>query len=121
MKTTASLCKNKYIICLNSLVIVLNTLFTLACVSSEKSGSCAGNLQLSGPVIAQSEGVFLHCFHRSHVASQQGLTNSSLSSRDRIVVSDLEGRLVGLATGYLCEVSQTAISCTLDRLGIKGQ
>uniref|UniRef100_I3KK41 DNA replication ATP-dependent helicase/nuclease n=1 Tax=Oreochromis niloticus TaxID=8128 RepID=I3KK41_ORENI len=82
---------------------------------SEKSGSCAGNLQLSGPVIAQSEGVFLHRFHRSHVASQQGLTNSSLSSRDRIVVSDLEGRLVGLATGYLCEVSQTAISCTLDR------
>lgn len=82
---------------------------------SEKSGSCAGNLQLSGPVIAQSEGVFLHRFHRSHVASQQGLTNSSLSSRDRIVVSDLEGRLVGLATGYLCEVSQTVISCTLDR------
>uniref|UniRef100_A0A669CQN7 DNA replication ATP-dependent helicase/nuclease n=1 Tax=Oreochromis niloticus TaxID=8128 RepID=A0A669CQN7_ORENI len=105
--------------CLESVTMetrnILNTLFTLACVSSEKSGSCAGNLQLSGPVIAQSEGVFLHRFHRSHVASQQGLTNSSLSSRDRIVVSDLEGRLVGLATGYLCEVSQTAISCTLDR------
>uniref|UniRef100_A0A3B4GFA3 DNA replication ATP-dependent helicase/nuclease DNA2 n=1 Tax=Pundamilia nyererei TaxID=303518 RepID=A0A3B4GFA3_9CICH len=105
--------------CLESVTMetrnILNTLFTLACVSSEKSGSCAGNLQLSGPVMAQSEGVFLHRFHRSHVASQQGLTNSSLSSRDRIVVSDLEGRLVGLATGYLCEVSQTVISCTLDR------
>ncbi|KAK2854168.1 hypothetical protein Q5P01_006829 [Channa striata] len=53
---------------------------------SERNGSCVGNVQLSGPV-----------------------------SGDRIVVSDQEGRLVGLATGYLCEVSRTSISCTLDR------
>ncbi|XP_030580226.1 DNA replication ATP-dependent helicase/nuclease DNA2 isoform X2 [Archocentrus centrarchus] len=82
---------------------------------SEKNGSCVGNLQLGGPVIAQSEGVFLHCFHRSNVALQQRFTTSSLASGDRIVVSDLEGRLVGLATGYLREVSGTVISCTLDR------
>uniref|UniRef100_A0A3B5AA44 DNA replication ATP-dependent helicase/nuclease DNA2 n=1 Tax=Stegastes partitus TaxID=144197 RepID=A0A3B5AA44_9TELE len=77
---------------------------------SEKNGSCVGNLQLSGPVTVQSEGVFLHRFQRSSVASQQGL-----ASGDRIVVSDQEGRLVGLATGYLCEISRKAISCTLDR------
>uniref|UniRef100_A0A3B5AHF5 DNA replication ATP-dependent helicase/nuclease n=1 Tax=Stegastes partitus TaxID=144197 RepID=A0A3B5AHF5_9TELE len=84
--------------------------FTPSCVSSEKNGSCVGNLQLSGPVTVQSEGVFLHRFQRSSVASQQGL-----ASGDRIVVSDQEGRLVGLATGYLCEISRKAISCTLDR------
>ncbi|XP_038557223.1 DNA replication ATP-dependent helicase/nuclease DNA2 [Micropterus salmoides] len=82
---------------------------------SEKNGSCVGNLQLSGPVAVQSEGVFLHRFQRSSVGPQKGLATSGLASRDRIVVSDQEGRLVGLATGYLCEVSRTSISCTLDR------
>ncbi|GLD58312.1 DNA replication ATP-dependent helicase/nuclease DNA2 [Lates japonicus] len=82
---------------------------------SEKNGSCVGNLQLSVPVTIQSEGVFLHRFHRSSVAQQHGLANNGLGSGDRIVVSDQEGRLVGLATGYLCEVSRTSISCTLDR------
>ncbi|XP_069030561.1 DNA replication ATP-dependent helicase/nuclease DNA2 [Embiotoca jacksoni] len=82
---------------------------------SEKKGSCVGNLQLCGPVTLQSQGVFLHRFQRSSAASQEGLTNCGLASRDRIVVSDQEGRLFGLATGYLCEVSRTSISCTLDR------
>uniref|UniRef100_A0A665UC48 DNA replication ATP-dependent helicase/nuclease n=1 Tax=Echeneis naucrates TaxID=173247 RepID=A0A665UC48_ECHNA len=82
---------------------------------SEKNGSCMGNLQLIGPVNVQSEGVFLHRFQRGSSAPQQGLMNSGLASRDRIVISDQEGRLVGLATGYLCEVSRDSISCTLDR------
>ncbi|XP_031702307.1 DNA replication ATP-dependent helicase/nuclease DNA2 isoform X2 [Anarrhichthys ocellatus] len=87
---------------------------------SEKNGSCVGNVQLSGPVTVQSEGVFLHRFQRSSMVPQEGLASSglassSLASGDRIVVSDQKGRLVGLATGYLCEVSRTSISCTLDR------
>ncbi|XP_037603168.1 DNA replication ATP-dependent helicase/nuclease DNA2 [Sebastes umbrosus] len=82
---------------------------------SEKNGSCVGNVQLSGPVTVQSEGVFLHRFQRSGTVPQKGLASSGLASGDRIVVSDQEGRLVGLATGYLCEVSKTSISCTLDR------
>ncbi|KAF0043314.1 hypothetical protein F2P81_004651 [Scophthalmus maximus] len=82
---------------------------------SEKNGSCVGNLQLSGTVTAQSGGVFLHRFQRIGVVPQQGVASCGLASRDRIVVSDQEGRLVGLATGYLCEVSRTLISCTLDR------
>ncbi|XP_070820257.1 DNA replication ATP-dependent helicase/nuclease DNA2 [Chaetodon trifascialis] len=82
---------------------------------SEKNGSCVGNVQLSGPVTVQSEGVFLHRFQRSSAVPQKDLANSGLASGDRIVVSDQEGRLVGLATGYLCEVSRTWISCTLDR------
>uniref|UniRef100_UPI003AACC580 DNA replication ATP-dependent helicase/nuclease DNA2 n=1 Tax=Centroberyx gerrardi TaxID=166262 RepID=UPI003AACC580 len=80
----------------------------------EKSGGCVGKLQLSGPVMIQSEGVFLHRLQRSGAALQQGV-NIGLTSGDRIVVSDQDGRLVGLATGYLCDVNRTSISCTLDR------
>ncbi|XP_053174097.1 DNA replication ATP-dependent helicase/nuclease DNA2 [Scomber japonicus] len=82
---------------------------------SEKNGSCVGNLRLNGPVIVQSEGVFLHCLQRSSVVPQKGMTSNGLAGGDRIVLSDQEGRFVGLATGYLCEVSKTSISCTLDR------
>uniref|UniRef100_UPI0037E76A1C DNA replication ATP-dependent helicase/nuclease DNA2 n=1 Tax=Semicossyphus pulcher TaxID=241346 RepID=UPI0037E76A1C len=82
---------------------------------SERNGSCVGNVQLSGAVTVQSEGVYLHRFQRSSAVPQKGLTNSGLSGGDRIVVSDQEGRLVGLATGYLCDVSRTSVSCTLDR------
>lgn len=74
-----------------------------------------GNVQLSGPVMVQAEGVFLHRFQRNIAVPQKGLTTSGLASGDRVVVSDQEGRLVGLATGYLCEVSRSSISCTLDR------
>ncbi|MEQ2218565.1 hypothetical protein XENOCAPTIV_005039, partial [Xenoophorus captivus] len=81
---------------------------------SEKNGSCVGNVQLSGSVTAQSEGVFLHRFLRSTSGSQEGVTHCGLTSGDRIVVSDQEGRLIGLATGYLREVNRTSVSCTLD-------
>uniref|UniRef100_A0A671YLP7 DNA replication ATP-dependent helicase/nuclease n=1 Tax=Sparus aurata TaxID=8175 RepID=A0A671YLP7_SPAAU len=67
--------------------------------------SCVGNVQLSGPVMVQSEGVFLHRFQRNIAVPQKGLTTSGLASGDRVVVSDQEGLLVGLATGYLCEVT----------------
>ncbi|XP_058484669.1 DNA replication ATP-dependent helicase/nuclease DNA2 [Solea solea] len=82
---------------------------------SEKNGSCVGNLQLSGSVVVQSAGVFLHHFQRGNVTPQRGLSHTGLTSGDRIVISDQEGRLVGLATGYLCEVGKSRISCTLDR------
>ncbi|XP_068443578.1 DNA replication ATP-dependent helicase/nuclease DNA2 isoform X2 [Clinocottus analis] len=82
---------------------------------SENNGSCVGNVLVSGPVTVQSEAVFLHRFQRSSLGPQEGLASRGLDSGDRIVVSDQTGQLVGLATGYLCEVSKTSISCTLDR------
>lgn len=94
-------------------VVLVVTIFPSVC--SEKNGSCVGNVQLCGPVSVHSDGVFLHRFQRSNVASQQVSGSSGLTTGDRVVVSDLEGRLVGLATGYLCEVSRTSVSCTLDR------
>uniref|UniRef100_A0A8C6UWA6 DNA replication ATP-dependent helicase/nuclease n=1 Tax=Neogobius melanostomus TaxID=47308 RepID=A0A8C6UWA6_9GOBI len=79
----------------------------------EKNGSCVGNLQLSSPVATQSDGVYLHRFKRSCVSSQG--PEVGLASGDRIVLSDQEGRFIGLATGYVCEVSNTYVSSTLDR------
>ncbi|XP_032416821.1 DNA replication ATP-dependent helicase/nuclease DNA2 isoform X3 [Xiphophorus hellerii] len=84
-------------------------------LESEKSGSCVGNLQLSDSVTAQSEGVFVHRFLRSAADSQQAANHCGLTSGDRVVVSDQEGRLIGLATGYLKGVNATSVSCTLDR------
>ena len=72
-------------------------------------------MAVSGPVRAQAEGAFLHRFQRSHAAPPKGFHGSGLASGDRIVVSDQEGRFVALATGYLCEVNSTSVSCVLDR------
>ncbi|RVE74639.1 hypothetical protein OJAV_G00024120 [Oryzias javanicus] len=83
--------------------------------SSEKNGSCVGNLQLKDAVTAQAEDVFLHRFQRTGSAPSQSAANCGLTSGDRIVVSDQDGRLVGLATGYLCEVDKTSVSCRLSR------
>ncbi|XP_055087707.1 DNA replication ATP-dependent helicase/nuclease DNA2 isoform X1 [Periophthalmus magnuspinnatus] len=79
----------------------------------EKNGSCIANLQLGGAVVTQSDGVYLHRFRRSS-ANSQG-SGGGLASGDRIVLSDQEGRFIGLATGYVCEVSSAFVSCTLDR------
>ncbi|XP_011607896.1 DNA replication ATP-dependent helicase/nuclease DNA2 [Takifugu rubripes] len=83
---------------------------------SEKKGSCVGNMHISGPVV-QSKGAFLHHFQRSCAVPQEGYHINGLVSGDHIVVSDQEGRFVGLATGFLCEVNKmfTSVSCTLDR------
>uniref|UniRef100_A0A3B3D4K1 DNA replication ATP-dependent helicase/nuclease n=1 Tax=Oryzias melastigma TaxID=30732 RepID=A0A3B3D4K1_ORYME len=86
--------------------------------SSEKNGSCMGNLQLQDAVTAQAEDVFLHRFQRTRSAPLQSATNCGLTSGDRIVVSDQDGRLVGLATGYLCEVDKTSVSCRLSVVGL---
>ncbi|XP_061557385.1 LOW QUALITY PROTEIN: DNA replication ATP-dependent helicase/nuclease DNA2 [Phycodurus eques] len=80
---------------------------------SEKKGSCIGNLQLIGPASVQSEGVFLHRFQRANEAHDSN--GCGLASGDRVVLSDQGGRFVALATGYLCDVSRTSVSCTLDR------
>ncbi|XP_053720332.1 DNA replication ATP-dependent helicase/nuclease DNA2 [Synchiropus splendidus] len=80
---------------------------------SEKNGSCFGNLQLAGPVEVQSPGVYLHRLQRCSKAPV--LTSVGLASGDRIVLSDQGGRFVGMATGYLRDISSRAINCTLDR------
>ncbi|KAJ3592791.1 hypothetical protein NHX12_005130 [Muraenolepis orangiensis] len=80
----------------------------------EKSGGAVGDLQIIGPVTVQSEGVFLHRFQRRTPTSRQEL-GGGLADGDRVVVSDQEGRLVAVATGYMCDVTKTSVGCTLDR------
>uniref|UniRef100_A0A674F7F7 DNA replication ATP-dependent helicase/nuclease n=1 Tax=Salmo trutta TaxID=8032 RepID=A0A674F7F7_SALTR len=78
----------------------------------EKSGGCMGNMQLIGPVKNQSDGVYIHRFERRR-GGEQGVTG--LIVGDRVVVSDQDLQLIGVAAGYVTDVSSTAVSCSLDR------
>uniref|UniRef100_A0A8C8M6F2 DNA replication ATP-dependent helicase/nuclease n=1 Tax=Oncorhynchus tshawytscha TaxID=74940 RepID=A0A8C8M6F2_ONCTS len=78
----------------------------------EKSGGCMGNMQLIGPVKNQSDGVYIHRFERRR-GGEQGVTG--LIVGDRVVVSDHDLQLIGVAAGYVTDVSSTAVSCSLDR------
>ncbi|XP_057707140.1 DNA replication ATP-dependent helicase/nuclease DNA2 [Corythoichthys intestinalis] len=80
---------------------------------SEKKGTCIRNLHLIGSAGVRSDGVFLHHFRR--VNETHDSSGCGLASGDRVVLSDQRGRLLALATGYLCDVTRTSISCTLDR------
>jgi hypothetical protein len=91
------------------LVIWWSNLFL---VSREKSGGCMGNMQLIGPVKNQSDGVYIHRFERRR-GGEQGVTG--LIVGDRVVVSDHDLQLIGVAAGYVTDVSSTAVSCSLDR------
>ncbi|XP_021436666.2 DNA replication ATP-dependent helicase/nuclease DNA2 [Oncorhynchus mykiss] len=78
----------------------------------EKSGGCMGNMQLIGPVKNQSDGVYIHRFERRR-GGEQGVTG--LIVGDRVVVSDHDLQLIGVAAGYVTDMSSTAVSCSLDR------
>ncbi|KAL2083251.1 hypothetical protein ACEWY4_021024 [Coilia grayii] len=77
----------------------------------EKSGGCLGNMLRTGKVTALADDVHLHFFERRGVV--QALTG--LIVGDRVVVSDQESKLIGMATGYVTEVSSAGVSCSLDR------
>uniref|UniRef100_A0A671QYH0 DNA replication ATP-dependent helicase/nuclease n=1 Tax=Sinocyclocheilus anshuiensis TaxID=1608454 RepID=A0A671QYH0_9TELE len=77
----------------------------------EKSGGCAGNMQLAGDVIVLSDGVYKHIFVRKE--SDQTLTG--LIVGDRIVVSDQDSVLIGLAMGYVTEITVSGVTCSLDK------
>uniref|UniRef100_A0A3P8YSP2 DNA replication ATP-dependent helicase/nuclease n=1 Tax=Esox lucius TaxID=8010 RepID=A0A3P8YSP2_ESOLU len=78
----------------------------------EKSGKCMGDLQLIGPVENQADGVFVHRFERCP-GRERGSTG--LIVGDRIVVSDQDLRLIGVAAGYVLDTGVTGASCSLDR------
>lgn len=58
-----------------------------------------------------SEGQYLHSFQRKNGA----VPGANLLVGDRVVVSGEENGLLGLATGYVREISATKISCLLGR------
>lgn len=77
----------------------------------EKSGGCVGNMQLAGGVSVLSDGVYKHSFVRKE--GDQSLTG--LIVGDRIVVSDQDLVLIGLATGYVTEMTVSGVTCSLDK------
>ncbi|XP_062486450.1 DNA replication ATP-dependent helicase/nuclease DNA2 [Pezoporus occidentalis] len=77
----------------------------------EKTGDCVGNMIRVEEVQEISEGKYLHIFQRGNGA----IPGTNLLVGDRVVVSGEENGLLGLATGYVNEVSVTKVSCLLDR------
>ncbi|XP_072727391.1 DNA replication ATP-dependent helicase/nuclease DNA2 isoform X2 [Ciconia boyciana] len=77
----------------------------------EKAGDCVGNMIRIDQVQEISEGQYLHCFQRKNGA----IPGTNLLVGDRVVVSGEENGLLGLATGYVREVSVTKVSCLLGR------
>ncbi|XP_057259240.1 DNA replication ATP-dependent helicase/nuclease DNA2 [Pezoporus wallicus] len=77
----------------------------------EKTGDCVGNMIRVEEVQEISEGKYLHIFQRGDGA----IPGTNLLVGDRVVVSGEENGLLGLATGYVNEVSVTKVSCLLDR------
>uniref|UniRef100_A0A8V5GJ70 DNA replication ATP-dependent helicase/nuclease n=1 Tax=Melopsittacus undulatus TaxID=13146 RepID=A0A8V5GJ70_MELUD len=77
----------------------------------EKAGDCVGNMIRVEEVQEISEGEYLHIFQRGNGT----IPGTNLLVGDRVVVSGEENDLLGLATGYVNEVSVTKISCLLDR------
>ncbi|XP_041921126.1 DNA replication ATP-dependent helicase/nuclease DNA2 isoform X1 [Alosa sapidissima] len=77
----------------------------------EKSGGCLGNLLRTGKVTALADDVHQHFFERQ--GGIQALTG--LVVGDRVVVSDQDSKLIGVATGFVTEVSNAGVSCSLDR------
>lgn len=77
----------------------------------EKTGGCVGSLSRVGKVTALAEDIHVHHFERQ--GTLQAL--AGLAVGDRVVVSDQNSNVVGIATGYVTEMSSAGVSCSLDR------
>ncbi|XP_075072554.1 DNA replication ATP-dependent helicase/nuclease DNA2 [Mixophyes fleayi] len=86
-------------------------IWLLSADEREKDGHCVGNLVRTGAVQTVSDGQYLHCFQR-----QSGnIPATNLITGDRVVVSGEEKKFLALSTGYIKEVNENYISCSLDR------
>uniref|UniRef100_A0AAY5EKR0 DNA replication ATP-dependent helicase/nuclease DNA2 n=1 Tax=Electrophorus electricus TaxID=8005 RepID=A0AAY5EKR0_ELEEL len=77
----------------------------------EKSGSCMGNLVLAERAAVLTDDVYSHRFQRG----QGDHAPVGLLVGDRVVVSDQDSRFIGLATGYVTAVTNTTVTCSLDK------
>ncbi|MBN3295920.1 DNA2 nuclease, partial [Amia calva] len=86
-------------------------IWLLSAQEREKNGGCVGNLVRTGHVQAVSDNQYPHRFE-----SRSGeIPEMSLTVGDRVVVSDQEGKLIAVSSGYITEVARTQITCMLDR------
>ncbi|XP_036411425.1 DNA replication ATP-dependent helicase/nuclease DNA2 [Megalops cyprinoides] len=86
-------------------------IWLLSTEEREQNGGCIGNLRWTGLVKALSDNLYVHhfeCWGREKI-------EMSLVMGDRVVVSDQELKLIAVAAGYISEVTNTGVTCTLDR------
>ncbi|XP_053357959.1 DNA replication ATP-dependent helicase/nuclease DNA2 [Clarias gariepinus] len=86
-------------------------IWLLSAQEREKNGGCVGNMVLTGSVTTLSEGVYIHRFKRK----QGDHTLITLIVGDRVVISDQDSRFIGIATGYITEITNTGVMCHLDK------
>ncbi|XP_027030719.2 DNA replication ATP-dependent helicase/nuclease DNA2 isoform X1 [Tachysurus fulvidraco] len=77
----------------------------------EKNGGCVGNMVFAGGVTALSDGAYMHHFKRRQ--EEHGLI--TLIVGDRVVISDQNARFIGIASGYITEITNTEVTCCLDK------
>ncbi|XP_030628088.1 DNA replication ATP-dependent helicase/nuclease DNA2 [Chanos chanos] len=77
----------------------------------EQTGGCVGNMVRTGMVSTLSEGVYSHSFERR--GQDRGV--AGIITGDRIVVSDQDSKVIGIATGYVTGVTSSGVKCSLDR------
>lgn len=77
----------------------------------EKNGGCVGNMVLAGGVTSLSDGAYMHHFKRRQ--EEHGLI--TLIVGDRVVISDQNSRFIGIASGYITEITNTEVTCCLDK------
>ncbi|XP_063817674.1 DNA replication ATP-dependent helicase/nuclease DNA2 isoform X2 [Pseudophryne corroboree] len=86
-------------------------IWMLSADEREEDGQCVGNLVRTGTVQTVSDGQYLHCFQR-----QSGnMPATNLTTGDRVVVSGEDKKFLALCTGYIREVNENCITCSLDR------
>lgn len=77
----------------------------------ERNGGCVGNMVLVGRVTAPSDGVYVHHFK----CRQEEHALITLIVGDRVVISDQDSKFIGIATGYITEITNTGVTCYLDK------
>lgn len=90
---------------------IINLKFKYLLTHREKNGGCVGNLVLAGRVTVYSDGVFVHQFKRR----REEHTLITLIVGDRVVISDQDSKFIGIATGYITEITNTGVTCYLDK------
>ncbi|XP_076831088.1 DNA replication ATP-dependent helicase/nuclease DNA2 [Brachyhypopomus gauderio] len=77
----------------------------------ERSGGCVGGLVLAERAAPLSDDAYTHRFQR-RLGQHAPI---ALLVGDRVLVSDQGSRFIGLATGYVTEVTNTTVTCSLDK------
>uniref|UniRef100_V9K7U5 DNA replication ATP-dependent helicase/nuclease n=1 Tax=Callorhinchus milii TaxID=7868 RepID=V9K7U5_CALMI len=86
-------------------------IWMLSAEEREQQGGCIGYLLRNGAAQAISDGQYQHQFIRKNGF----IPDTALMAGDRVVVSGQEKQLLALSSGYIIGVTESQITCVLDR------